>query len=391
MPQEAPKSQGRFISVEAAICLVVALVNLALDQADIHIMSISWLSVLGCIALCVDMLRRTKWVKHPDHGKKRLAAGSSVIFVFFMAFGVFLSLHKKAVADTEIETAATHVMPAPGPPPATENSTTVAELPTKLNTRLPKKPAPKQIAQPRAVDTSVLPARTVATSSQLEAGTSKTDKTRNPCPPAFELGPTASDTTIVHNTTQPCIPIIKSNGQRVLVANNLVVDSPPAPPSVVNNAPGGIANSGTIGIATVVHNGLLERHLSQRQRDALKAFAASLPNSMAEWLSVMSTRDDESQAYAKELTDALADPIDSKKRPDLIVDLGGTNAEFTGVHVIIISDADEHFAYAKGLAIALNSREAPVNFHSATGLKPGQVKAFICRAPTTPPVQEIGK
>ena len=177
----------------------------------------------------------------------------------------------------------------------------------------------------------------------------------------------------------------------MLVANNLVVDSPPAPPSVVNNAPGGIANSGTIGIATVVHNGLLERHLSQRQRDALKAFAASLPNSMAEWLSVMSTRDDESQAYAKELTDALADPIDSKKRPDLIVDLGGTNAEFTGVHVIIISDADEHFAYAKGLAIALNSREAPVNFHSATGLKPGQVKAFICRAPTTPPVQEIGK
>jgi hypothetical protein len=131
MPQEAPKSQGRFISVEAGICLVVALVNLALDQADIHIMLISWLSVLGCIVLCVDMLRRTKWVKHPDHGRKRLAAGSGAIFLAFVAFGIFLSFHKKAVAETKVETA--HVMPAPSPPPDVADS-----APTRAPVRKPR-------------------------------------------------------------------------------------------------------------------------------------------------------------------------------------------------------------------------------------------------------------
>jgi|ERR1039458_1141780 uncharacterized membrane protein len=93
--QPQPKKYG-LLSAEAAIALVVAFINLALDQADIHIMLISWISVLTCIVLCVDVLRRTTWVAHTQYGRRRLAIGSSTITLVFVAFGIFLSVHKGA-------------------------------------------------------------------------------------------------------------------------------------------------------------------------------------------------------------------------------------------------------------------------------------------------------
>lgn len=99
--QPQPKKYG-LLSAEAAIALVVAFINLALDQADIHIMLISWISVLTCIVLCVDVLRRTTWVAHTQYGRRRLTIGSSTIVLVFVAFGIFLSIHKRATESVKI-------------------------------------------------------------------------------------------------------------------------------------------------------------------------------------------------------------------------------------------------------------------------------------------------
>lgn len=145
MDQSGPNR--RIISAEAAVALVVALVNLALDQADIHIMLISWISVLACIILCVDVLRRTAWVKHPEHGKTRLMAGAGVILVAFLAFGIFLSLHKKADAKNMVETGPTRVMLTPDTPLAAEKRASSGSLP----------PRAKKIKTPTKTSASVAP------------------------------------------------------------------------------------------------------------------------------------------------------------------------------------------------------------------------------------------
>jgi hypothetical protein len=35
-------------------------------------MKISWISIIICLALAVDALRRSAWVAHPKQGKTRL-------------------------------------------------------------------------------------------------------------------------------------------------------------------------------------------------------------------------------------------------------------------------------------------------------------------------------
>lgn len=102
---------------------MVALINLALDQADIHIVTISWISVLACIVLCIDALRRTNWAAHPQYGKLRLALGSGGILLAFLSFGVFLSLHKKAL-PAEPQTAKSRAEPVTREPERKRESST---------------------------------------------------------------------------------------------------------------------------------------------------------------------------------------------------------------------------------------------------------------------------
>ena len=128
--EEVPKpNQTRIISFEAAIALIVALINLALDQADIHVMIVSWISVLACIALGIDVLRRTTWAAHPRYGKRRLTLGSTAILIAFLSFGIFLSVHKKIVPGdtpkTRTETARITEPPKPAPEPKNELPPTV--------------------------------------------------------------------------------------------------------------------------------------------------------------------------------------------------------------------------------------------------------------------------
>jgi hypothetical protein len=96
----------RPLSVEAIVALVLALVNLALDQADIHIMLISWLSVMLCTFLCLDVLRRTKWGAKAGYRSKRFISACALIFVAFVALGLFLSRHKRSMETSQRQGAA---------------------------------------------------------------------------------------------------------------------------------------------------------------------------------------------------------------------------------------------------------------------------------------------
>jgi len=93
---QEPSGRSNFLrpfSFEAVAALVVTLGIFALDQADIHIMALSWLSVVVCISLVVDAIRRTGWASDARRGRRRLIGGSIATVLMFAAFGVFLSVH----------------------------------------------------------------------------------------------------------------------------------------------------------------------------------------------------------------------------------------------------------------------------------------------------------
>jgi hypothetical protein len=63
------------------------LIKVALEQANIHTMSISWISLLLSILFCVDILRRTKRASYPECGRLRFTVGLGVILAVFVSFG----------------------------------------------------------------------------------------------------------------------------------------------------------------------------------------------------------------------------------------------------------------------------------------------------------------
>jgi hypothetical protein len=104
-------------------------------------MIVSWISVLACIALCVDILRRTNWATHPQFGKRRLTLGSGAILIVFLSFGVFLSMHKKALSGEGSQTAKAQVG-EPGKLPEPKRESPAA--PTETKKQPPNRPlAPK--------------------------------------------------------------------------------------------------------------------------------------------------------------------------------------------------------------------------------------------------------
>jgi hypothetical protein len=192
------KNQSRIISLEAAIGLVVALINLALGQADIHIMLIVWISALLCILLCTDILRRTKWALHPDYGRRRFTLARLAILIAFLSFGALLSLHKEAAVENATEQEVSrHTMHAPGPQP-------IAEIPAPARNK------------PRS-------ARKLSVPSRPEPTTSKNQTAANPCPPNIAIRPGSSDITITNNDLPACSTFVDIYGVRVLVSGNTIV------------------------------------------------------------------------------------------------------------------------------------------------------------------------
>jgi len=85
----------RPLSIEAVVALLVAFINLALDQADVHIVAVSWGSMILCIALSLDALRRTDWILSKGKKSREFVISSIVITTVFLGLGWFLSLPKK--------------------------------------------------------------------------------------------------------------------------------------------------------------------------------------------------------------------------------------------------------------------------------------------------------
>lgn len=214
MDQNAIKNQSRIISLEATIGLVVALINLALGQADIHIMLIVWISALLCILLCTDILRRTKWASHPDYGRRRFTLACVAILIAFLSFGASLSLHTRAVENATEQEVSRRTMPAPGPQP-------IAEAPAPASN--PLSSARKSTRKPRS-------ARKASVPSRPEPTTSKNQTAANPCPPNVAIRPGSSDITIANNVLPAFSTFLDISGLRVLVRNNLVVQYTPTAP-----------------------------------------------------------------------------------------------------------------------------------------------------------------
>jgi hypothetical protein len=76
-----------------------ALINFALDQADIHIMLITWVSLFVCSGLLIDALRRTQWIDRIGWKSKTFISCSLLICLAFGAFGHYLWSHKHESAE----------------------------------------------------------------------------------------------------------------------------------------------------------------------------------------------------------------------------------------------------------------------------------------------------
>jgi len=88
------------LSLEFIVAGVLALFNLALDQADIHSLLITWLSILACPCLMLDGLRRTEWSTRVGRKSLRFIAASIGIVGAFAWIAVAVYMKHKAREET---------------------------------------------------------------------------------------------------------------------------------------------------------------------------------------------------------------------------------------------------------------------------------------------------
>jgi hypothetical protein len=211
MDQSANKYQHHIISFEAG--LVVMLIKVALEQANIHTMSISWISLLLSILFCVDILRRTKRASYPECGRLRFTVGLGVILAVFVSFGAFICIYWRSAAESAAGVGASrHTIPA-------HDLQLIAETrPPAINTpsRTSKSKRKPQLSL-KAVD----PTRPEPTMSETETPV-------HPCQTNIVIGPAASDTTFTNNlVVTPCTAFVETSGVRTLVSNNRIIQYPP--------------------------------------------------------------------------------------------------------------------------------------------------------------------
>ncbi len=152
---------------------------------------------------------------------------------------------------------------------------------------------------------------------------------------------------------------------------------PAATPQIIQNAPQGINIGGdNNGTATVNNFGPPERHLTPAQITALDQVAASLPDDMAEWLSLDTENDFESQAYGKEIYKIFANHKKIASGPTIrLVERAPWPK---GVCILIQSDKDRNFLLAQTIGTALmHAGITPIYFQGAADLKPGMIKIVV--------------
>jgi hypothetical protein len=86
-------------SLEFGAAAVIALINLALDQADIHFVLISWVSLLVCSFLCVDGLRRTEWASIIGRRSGKFVSVCAITVLVFFGIGLWITRSRPPEKD----------------------------------------------------------------------------------------------------------------------------------------------------------------------------------------------------------------------------------------------------------------------------------------------------
>jgi hypothetical protein len=89
------------LSFEFIFAIVIALINFALDQADVHVLLITWLTLVLAAVLLIDGFRRTEWIRKLGYKSVPFFSSCLLICLAFVAFGWYLWGHKpkKPVKD----------------------------------------------------------------------------------------------------------------------------------------------------------------------------------------------------------------------------------------------------------------------------------------------------
>jgi len=102
------------LSLEFIGATVIALINFALDQADIHIMLITWLSIVVCVCLVLDGVRRTEWALRVGRSSVKFISSVCVIVLIFASLSVWIQKrHSADIARNESPKSPENVKPAP--------------------------------------------------------------------------------------------------------------------------------------------------------------------------------------------------------------------------------------------------------------------------------------
>jgi hypothetical protein len=133
--------EGKAPSGEFIFAAFLGLLNFALDQADIHIMLISWLSMIAISALLADGLRRTPWAVRVGSASLQFRVSVAIVIILPLCFGLYLSHHKPERPLTADEIAQSTVTKLTNQ----DNAKTAVELECRQD-RLPIRVAPNDVA-----------------------------------------------------------------------------------------------------------------------------------------------------------------------------------------------------------------------------------------------------
>jgi len=173
---------------------------------------ISWIGVPLSILLRFDIVRRTKWVSHPEYGILRLTLGLGVTLTGFLSFDALLSTQKRSVAEsTAGQTAGRQTIAPHETRVIAQNSARLMHRPPHRNKLTRKSQSSPQAGAP----------------PRLEPAISGNETPSHPCQTNFVIHTGASDMIIVNNTIiTTCTAFVETFGHRTLLANNRIIQYP---------------------------------------------------------------------------------------------------------------------------------------------------------------------
>src|SRR6185437_1901979 len=154
MDSEMADKERNFIaslSFEGIVGIVIALGLFAAEQSGYHSQALFWIAIIVCLLLCVDALRRSRWVSQGQSKGLRFFFGAVVIC---LALGLYASWLFTHWHGSESELSQRDAAPSPTPtvtlePAATPTPTPVRPvLSTPTPVIVPMEPSAESVAIP---------------------------------------------------------------------------------------------------------------------------------------------------------------------------------------------------------------------------------------------------